>query len=348
MIYLVGWGFLYLAIVISALTRYRGKVLLALALLFIAVIAIFRGDVGTDTANYEQMLLSFVSQEGWQGIEPGFFAMGWVLIKSFGSAEVAVRAISLTFFFCLFIFLFRADRNELFFLIVYILPAFAYQYSMNGLRIGIASAILMLAVQEVRRRGYFSGLAVALSTLLFHYSVFFSLFFIYISQRRWIKLSTSLLLIIAAAFAVSFFYANAEYFSYKISFYETTQSPNFLSGLSKVMVIFVIIFGVAMSGISIDEKIKIIIPGILLTVVFWGITSFTYAGLRILDLISFALPVSLLATYSRLGLLFDRSVRVALFFGGLISAAGVYRGFLLDFGQGPTPFLPYHFFNFLL
>lgn len=348
MIYLVGWGLLYLAICISTLTRYRGKVLSTVVLLFVAAISIFRGNVGTDTANYEQMLLSYATLEAWQGIEPGFIAMGWMLIKSFGSTEIAVRAISLIFFFLLFLFLFRADRNEHFLLMVYVLPAYSYQYSMNALRIGIASAGLMLAVQEIRRRNYFSGSVIALSTLLFHYSVSFSLFFIYLSQCRWVKISNFLLLIIATVFAVAIIYGNVEYFTYKISSYESIQSPSFLSGLSKVVVIFVNIFGVFMARIPIDEKMKIIIPGSFFVMFFWLMASYTYAGLRFFDLVAFALPVAVLATYSRLGLSFDKPVRVALFFGGLISAAGVYRGFLLEFGQGLTPFLPYHFFYFSL
>jgi hypothetical protein len=348
MIYLVGWGLLYFAILIPALTGYRGKVFFALALLFVAAISIFRGAVGTDTSSYEHILLSFMSQEGWSGIEPGFLAMGWMLIKSLGSAEVAVRAISLIFFLLLFVFLVRADKNELFFLMVYILPVFSYQYSMNGLRIGIASAFLLLTVQEIRRRNRFSGVAMTLSALLFHYTMLFSLFFIYLTQRRWLKFSNFLFLIIVAAFTISTFYLNSEYFSYKISIYETMQSPGILSGLSKVLVIFIVISGVFISKIPMGEKIKIIIPGILLAMAFWGLAYFTYAGLRFLDLLSFVLPVAMMGAYSRLGLSFDKPVRVALFFGGLVSAAAVYRGFLLESGQGPTPFLPYHFFHFSL
>ncbi|MCK4790770.1 MAG: glycosyltransferase [Desulfobacteraceae bacterium] len=70
MIYLVGWGLLYFAIVISALTRYRGKVLVALTILFIAVIAIFRGNVGTDTATYEHIVAS-PSGVNQEIVEPG-------------------------------------------------------------------------------------------------------------------------------------------------------------------------------------------------------------------------------------------------------------------------------------
>jgi hypothetical protein len=343
MVYLVGWGLLYFSALIPALTGYRGKILYFLPLLSIAVVSIFRGDVGTDTFTYEHILLSLMDQEDLSGIEPGFIAIGWMLIKSFGSAEVAVRFISLIFFLLIVVFLVRSDRNELFFLIVYMLPAFFYQYSMNALRIGIASAFLLLAVQEYRRRNNFSGMAMTLSTLLFHYSISFSLFFIYLTQRRKNKISNFLFYIIAAGFAISTFYINSEYFFSKILAYKTMQSPGIFSGLSKILVIFIIISGVFVSKIPMEEKLKIIIPSILLTLFFWGLAQFTYAGLRFLDLLSFVLPVAILATFSRLGLSFGKSVRVVLFFGGLVSAGAVYRGFLIETGQGPTPFLPYHF-----
>ncbi|MFH7326589.1 EpsG family protein [Desulfurivibrio sp. C05AmB] len=347
MIYLFGWGALYWAFVVSALVNYRGKLLSVLALLFIATISILRGNVGTDTVNYEHMLLSIVDTGGGGGIEPGFMVMGWAMIKFWGSVEVAVRSISLIFFVLVIVFILRADQNESFFLMAYFAPAFAYQYSMNALRIGLASLILIIAVQEIRRRGSYRGILIAMSSLFFHYSAFISILFVFISQRQWIRMSNFFLLIVATIIAIIMYYANLDYFSSKIIAYEAMSSPSVVSGLSKIIVIFIIILGIFFSSLPDEEKIKIIIPALLFVMLFGVMASFTYAGLRFLDLVSFALPVAVLATYSRLGRLFDKQVVLALFLGGAISAVGVYRGFILEFGQGKSPFLPYEFLDFL-
>lgn len=348
MIYLAGWGINYLAILISTLTKYRGKLFFIIALLFFAAISIFRGAVGTDTANYENKLSSYVNLDECQGGEPGFVAIGWTLIKLFDSPGISVRSISLIFFLLLILFLIRANKNELYLLMVYILPVFSYQYSMNALRVGIASSILLLAIQEFRKNNQHTGFAILFTTILFHYSIALSSFFIITTQIKYINRRNILYFSVFLIIIFCLFFLKINYFYYKFSIYETMQPPNFYSGLSKVLVIFIILTGLFLSRISMEVKMRIIIPGFLLTVFLGAMVNFTYAGLRFLDLLSFALPVAITATYSRLGLNFDKSFRLSLFLGGIVSVAAIYRGFLLSAGKGSSPFLPYQLFQISL
>lgn len=339
MIYLAGWASLYYAMLVGWFTGYRGRLFAVLCLLLIGAIAIFRGDVGTDTTNYEYMFENF--QNGWNGVEPGFAALGSLLLSLTGSAVIAVRAISLLFFGLILLFLSRADRNEACVLLGYIVPAFSYEYGMNVLRIGLASSVLLLSVQSLRRDGKVKASVIAVSALAFHYSSLVSVLFLYASQRRWLRWSNFIVIAIAVLAVSAAIYLNIDYFLHKLTSYQVSESPSSLSGLSKVIVILVLLSGLLLSNLPRSDKVKLGLLGAAATMAFWAVARASYAGLRLLDLISFVLPLAILATHSRLGLKFNWRLKSALLAAGFIAAVATYRGFLLSAGVGVAPFLPY-------
>ncbi|WP_339651727.1 EpsG family protein, partial [Halopseudomonas pelagia] len=298
-------------------------------------------NVGTDTANYQLMFEQFSEGYSWEGIEPGFFGLGWLLAALAPSIDIAVRAVALVFFGLIAWFVARSDHNERFLLLAYLLPAFAYQYSMNALRIGLASALLLLAVQVFRRKGDMPALCVGLLALLFHYSALFSLLFIALTQRPWLRLSTLLgLLVVLLGFAVGLIFIDF-YLLEKIQAYQQLQAPGGLSGVSKVVPLVIMLAGMLLSSLPRQLKLKAFIVYSVFISAAWLLTQFSYAGLRFLDLLSFSVPLSILATYSHLQLDFDRQIKVSMLAAGLVSIAGIWRGFLLERGEGKSPFLPY-------
>lgn len=345
MVYLIGWGYLFSFIFIQYLSRYRGTFFVFAILIFFSLTAFVRGSVGTDTGNYELMLRDFFDGYTWDGREPGFVALGWLLVAATPSIEVAVRAIALVFFGLLAFFVVRSDRNERFFLLAYILPAFAYQYSMNALRIGIASAILLIAVQTLRRGGKLPAFLTGATAVLFHYSSALSLLFILLSQRSWFRASNIVLILPLLVGAFAGFSFVDSYMMDKLANYNEMQAPGELSGLSKIAPIVLVLLGLSFSTLPRTPKIRLFILGVVSILGGWVLARYSYAGLRILDLISFAFPVSILAAYSRERTSFDRSIMVSMLAAGVISAAGLWRGFSLAEGEGESPFLPYEILN---
>jgi hypothetical protein len=230
----------------------------------------------------------------------------------------------------------------------YILPAFAFQYSMNGLRIGLASAILLIAIQNVRLKGNYSSYKVGLLALFFHYSSVFSFVYIAISQRKLLTLTSAVKTFLLLVAVGSVFISIDYYFLDKLNQYKTAYAPSALSGLSKVVSIALLIAGVAFGKLSYQGKVKIVFMSVSFSIIGIVLTQFSYAGLRVLDLLSFSIPISILATYSNCGLSFDKPMRFAIVMSGIASAAAVYRGFLLESGMGSSPFLPYEFLNHIL
>lgn len=342
MIYIFGWVFLLAMLLLTALSGYRTRLFASIALLFFLFIAVFRGAVGTDTDTYETVVSRLMDGLSWTGMEPGFVFMSWALVSLTGSAAVAVRLVSVIIFVILFLYLFRSDKNEKFLLLSYMLPAFVYQYTMNGLRIGIAAMLLLLAMQRIRQLHRLSGLVLALSALMFHYSSLVSLVFIWASQARWARASNILIVPFASAVVLAIFSLNGDYFSAKLLSYQGSESPSPFSGLGKIAVLLVLLVGVALSKLPRAERAKLMFLGGGFTAFFWLVSSISYAGLRFLDLISFAYPLAILLTYGRCQLDFDRAMKVFLIFAGLLAAFSSYRNFVFEEGEGPSPFLPYH------
>src|SRR5690606_14410267 len=151
MIYLIGWLAIYVTLLLQSIIRYKGRSFIFLLLLLFGLVAGLRGEVGTDTRNYEYIIEKIVDIFQWDGWEQGFIALSWLLTSISPSVEIAVRLISVVFFVGIAVFLLHSNKNERFLLNSYVLPAFGWQYGMNALRIGIASLILLFAVQAARR-----------------------------------------------------------------------------------------------------------------------------------------------------------------------------------------------------
>lgn len=338
MIYLFGWGALYFTLMISLFSDYRGRAFGVLTIIFFASIAVFRGSTGTDTVSYESILSVLSLGAIFSGIEPGAALVGLALVELLGSAEAAVRVFSILFFTFVTFYYFRSNVNESFVLLAYFAPAYFYMYSMNVLRIGIASIVLMLAAQEWRNRHVYKsgfGMLVALS---FQYTILFPIIYFFSAIIKSIKIKYIVLL---SVFSVLFLYLVRGYILFKVASYSDFEPPNSLSGLSKVVVIWVLILGVLFSCLPMALKVRAIFLAIVLSGSAIVVTAFSYAGLRILDLIAFIFPVTILILHDEAKLFFNWKLKVSFILAGLVSAAAVYRGFLIEAGEGDSPFLPY-------
>lgn len=342
MIYLVGWFLLAIALVMTSLSGCRTSFFIYCSLFFILIISFFRGLVGTDTYAYEIIMERLSDGFSLAGMEPGFVFVSWLLLQVTNSAPLTVRLIGCLVFCALFFYLHRSDKNEKFLLASYILPAFIYQYSMNGLRVGFASMLLLLATQQFRRIKTISGYTLAATSLTFHYSALVSLILIWASKVNWVKASNILIVPIAMLLVLVFFYANEDYFFHKFVSYQDFDSPNSFSGVGKMLALLVIFFGVLVSNLPTADKAKLLFLGVGSMLVFWLISMFSYAGLRFLDLLSFSFPLCVLTAFSNRGLELGKLAKLSFFIAGLIAAGMSYRNFLYEEGIGPSPFLPYY------
>jgi len=338
MIYIFGWGAVYYTLLFSAITSYRGRVLGYFAIFLLAGISILRGRTGTDTATYEFILSELSLNQIWGNIEPGFAVVALLLTELTGSAEIGVRAVSVLFFLLAVFYYHRANKNEAYIFLAYYAPAYFYLYSMNTIRTGIASIILLIAFQDLTRVRTFRAYIISILAVFFHYA---SIILIGYLIANLINKFRTLLVIFFGLFILSVLYFAQEYLLLKLIYYSNFDAPSSISGLSIIGVIFILTAGVMQSNLPFFLKARLVVMTIILLVLSIFITTFSYAGLRLLDLIAFGLPLSVLVMYSKVELTLNLQMKCSFLLAGLASAVGTYRNFLLDFGQGSSPFLPY-------
>jgi hypothetical protein len=345
--YLLGWFANYFSLAIWTLGLPRWVAFLPTLLFCTAIISIRYS--GTDTYGIYELTLDAL-KEGWKsdlitGWEPGFLLISKLLLSITDSPVLALRFIGIFFVGLLFAFFSRADRNELLYLSLWFFPVLVYQYGMNAVRAGLAMAVLLLAWQASRRGNHRAFLLWGLAALLFHYSALLPFLLLFLSGLSVSRVRTLILLVIALAFAAVLVASRQEYFLAKIALYSDYESPFSFSGLSRLILVTLVWMGVVLSPLGVGPKVRATALFLLPTLLFQGLAFFSYAGLRLLELMSFVAPLMAISEFDRARRPPGRTFWLILGIGGLLGAGFVYRNFLTDYdGQLTgtlTPFLPY-------
>ncbi|MGE4450416.1 EpsG family protein [Castellaniella sp.] len=345
MIYIVLWLFCFAMLACAVRFPDRARWYCAAAVCAMGLFAVFRGATGTDTAAYEQ--ISALARSGGifaTGAEP-FFAVVLKALQLTGLSDAGVvRMVSALEVGLLLTYIGRSVPNERYLLLAAILPAFFYEYTMNALRIGLASILFLLALQAVsrHRKPSHAALGLALAASVTHYTAIFYPLFGVAALRRWSRrLVLGGVLIGALVFAAVFLLQHA-YLMAKLQSYESLRAPSRFSGLSSVIQIALVSAAIWKSTLSRPRKGQLLTLALLLTAAFMGLVQFSYAGLRLLDLVVFVLPPTMVAAHELENKPMNLQARLGLLAFGLVSTVFVFRRFLVESPDSLAPFLPYH------
>lgn len=343
MVYIAGWLFNYVMLAGSRIDRGRGKIYCALGVMAIGAMAILRGPVGTDTESYQAISATLRGGSKLAGVEPLFALLMRSLQWFLASDVMVVRAVAVVAVLLLWIYVYRADEDEQYFLLAVFMPAFSYSYMMNALRIGLASILLLLAAQQFRRSRTFGPGSGALGAAgsLCHYTLAFSLCFLVAVLRPWSKKLLLGVLLSAAAILALIIAISTGYLSLRLTSYTNFTAPSHLSGLSNTIGIAVLLCGVWRGQLPKELRTRLLSLSIGFSILFFGIVQVSYAGVRLLDLLGFVVPLAILCAYGSCGQKLDRPVKLALYVFGVLSAAFMFRNFLNESANSLAPFLPY-------
>lgn len=341
MVYLFGWFLMFLA---APLQYFKGGRFFAIGvMLYCAFISFFRGNVGTDTATYIRVFEDIKSGISPPYGEPLFLLINKFLIFSASDAAMAVKAVALIFFFLLIGLTLRADKDERFFLMSFFMPGFAYSYSMNALRIGIASAVFLYVLHYLRRGMRIKAVIGAVISIFFHYSSMFFCFYVIIFEDNLFKSKRILFYILSLMVLMALLWVNFDYMEGKISLYKNFDSPGDFSGLRVIFVILFIMVGLIFGSLPKKDVFINIGVGSIFIVLFYVLARFSYAGLRGLELMAFSWPASVLLLYGKRGRNFDLPLKISFLIGGVVFSIAIYLGYLGEYDKGESPFLPYIF-----
>lgn len=344
MIYIAGWLFNYVMLAASHIDRQRGRIYCALAVMSIGTMAILRGSVGTDTVSYHDISAALRAGESVK-IEPLFALLMQGLQWFLADDVLVVRAVTVVAVLLLWIYVHRADEDEQYFLLAVFMPAFSYLYTMNALRIGLASILLLLATQQYRRSRTFNpGVGVlGVAGLLCHYSLTFSLCFM-VAVLRPLSRKLMLGILLSAAMLVALIaVVSISYFPDRLATYISFTAPSRLSGLSVIIGVTILLYGVLVGELPRNLRIRLLGLSTGFSILFFGAVWVSYAGVRLLNLLDFAVPLSILCAYGSCSQKLDRPIKIALCVFGLASAAFMFRNFLNETSYSVAPFLPYRF-----
>ena len=243
-----------------------------IALLPVFFLVIFRGEIGTDTSTYEK-LIEF-SADGNCKIEPLFCLFSNMIFGMVEESDVTLRVI--TAIFCLLFFIaFSKTKTEIVIACFFIFPVFFYDMSTNGIRYGIAFILFKLLYDGFTMKSIFkTPIYLGIQTSSF--------ILIILSLAN--KIDLKKIVLILFIFCILFILVGQSYFAVKLVSYLEYSAPNFYSGILNFLLGFLII-----STFRYFRKISLkefLIYGLFL-LSFQILTQFTYAGLRVVQLMLF-------------------------------------------------------------
>lgn len=346
MIYLFGWAINYALYFFASLKAFPYKLSAFIALILLGGMVFFRGSVGTDTSAYEMYAQQMLDDSSLiLNIEVGFKYLLFFLTNLTGSPLFAVRCVGACFVVLLMLFANRANKIELFFLMIVFIPLFFFSFGMNTLRFGLAACFLLLFFQRVRMSLYKAAIVYAVLSILMHNTALFVVgfwFLLYFNLFSKRNAKYALLLIMSIMF---FIYIRQDWILEKVVLYFESgyQSPSKFSGLSTIAGIFLLLAGIYFSKLENKNKFRLFFTTLFMAIVLFWVTQVSYSGLRLLNLLFFASIFSFMELLSKSNKNLTKTTVCFLFLMGVISAGFNYRN-MLDTVGTETAFIPYVFY----
>lgn len=319
------------------------------------LIAICRGDVGTDTGAYLQIISNIQENES-SGVEIGFVFLVKLLLflelpPRFILASITAISTGLVVYAASF------SKRSLLLITLCIVPIFYMDMTMNGLRYGLAFSCAMCAVGLFYRHKLHLCIIFAILSISFHLSgwlIFALMTFLSDDKKefkKWFSITTSLGLLLLII-NTNILAANTSTLEIprvniqgKIIAYSHIKSPSLLSGLIPLTISLISLALIkhvdcAHHAVSI-RRFYILLMGIISSFL---IAKFSYAGLRLQLVLLFSTLVCLQFKPAFLPLEKVRLNKKNLLFLITIGALGVaafMKNIWASAGIGPSPWLPY-------
>ncbi len=304
------------------------------------LLATLRGEVGTDTAAYIQNAQDIVWWGGhaFSDVEVGYVLLVRALALFTSDPRVVVGLITLIAA-VLFFMMLHLWQGKPCILSLLLIPVCYFDFTMNGLRMGIAFPLAVIAILQLekKRRVLFYVLAIASISVQMTAALLLLMLFL----ARWgVKPSwkgTVYGLLIGALVLYPAFYFLGDRIALKLLSYSVMYSPNSLSGVGPLLISLCASF----LALWISKKSHRYIGFIFLLVQLacFRISSFSYAGLRFQEMALFA---QLLALSSWTTWPLKKRHVAAIVLLCCFAFSWKARNFVMTSGES-SAFIPYYF-----
>jgi uncharacterized membrane-anchored protein YitT (DUF2179 family) len=304
------------------------------------LLAGLRGEVGTDTAGYVQDAQSLI----WWGSQAfSGFEYGYVLLVRFfalvsDDPRVVVALISLLAAVLFFVMLHMWEGGRCILSLV-LIPVCYFDFTMNGLRMGIAFPLAVIATLQLEKKRFILFYLLAAAAISIQMTAALLLLMLFLA--RWgVKLSAKTVaygLLIGATVLCPAYYLLGNQIGYKLLSYSIMYSPTSFSGAGPLAMSFC----ACLLGIWISQKSHRYL-GVTFAVIqlaFFGLSSFSYAGLRFQEMALFA---QLLALSHWIVRPLRKRQLAAIALLCCVACGWTARNFIMTSGE-VSSFIPYHF-----
>lgn len=307
----------------------------------VASIAALRGMVGTDTAGYTHLVRASMS-DVQLFIEPGFLLVVDVAKSLTNDPLLIVNLHSILFFAAIALFAVQATRSELVYVFAYFAPMYFLMYSMNGIRIGLASAFFLLFFQAWMRRRLVPAAIYSVVAVSFHFTILVAYVFFLIGCSQRNSLRSLVTQLVAVSVVIVAATVLQDYFVTKLNLYSDFGTFSELAGVSVIIKVFVFLAFVGQVPLSSRKRYRSTVISVFAILFALGVAQYSYAGLRFLDIFCWGVPLIFMGSVAH-GTPMGRRFSTGLAISGLIGAVAVLRNIWLSAGLGASPFIPYRF-----
>lgn len=251
-------------------------------------LTVLRGEVGTDTATYIQNAQNII----WWGDRASANEIGYELLVRAcalltSDPRVVIALLSLLAAILFFVMVHNWDEGRCV-LSLLIIPVWFFDFTMNGLRMGIAFPLAVIAVLQLKKKRVVLFYLLAVASIGIQMTASLLLLMLLIAHRG-IKLSGRGIVygvLIGASTLYPAYYYFGDRILIKLLDYSVMSSPTSLSGVGPLTISAC----ACLLAVWICEKRHRYLgfAFLLMQLAFFEISSFTYAGLRFQEMALFA------------------------------------------------------------
>ncbi|AIR67128.1 EpsG family protein [Cedecea neteri] len=332
MIYIIGYVYSILSLLFFRNILKPSRLYFLITAIPLAIV-LLRGHTGTDTQSYID-IIGLIEHGVDASVEIGFYIATKFLLMFTSDGLVITKILSLLMLINFGLF-FGNSKERVFVYTLLIIPLFFFDMYMNGLRYGIAYSFALLAYDQQQKKNNIKFLLLVALAISFHISSIVVIALMFANYLRY--LNTKALVVIAAITGL-FIYFFKDRVLLKLAQYSTIESPGALSG---VMPLLIFILTVGLVVVSARKQSAFFFVALLCgaELLSFIMSRYTYMGMRIQFVV-------ILVLFCKLPefIYFRLQAVLVLFFISLLCFTGRYRNMADEYGNGPSPFMPYHYY----
>lgn len=330
---------LYFAILGVGLRRKNTRRWVVAATLPMFALVWLRGTVGVDLPMYVQSIEVIQQSGGYTFLfEPGFEFL--ILALGHISAEPMISVKLIATITTLLLLSTKWRTNTAYQAIALgVIPYFYFDMTMNGLRYGLAFAIILASLNSLmssQRTRYASSTILAASMQVS--SLYLSGILQTLLKPNW----KHLLLMIT--FLIGVYLIGSDYFLLKASVSTELSKPGITAGVAPLFLSILVLTGCWNSKKILYSHRKKLQALFALTIATYGVTQLSYAGLRFQQLNYFLILLFVIYASEKSGLKQSKIILITLILAAVFGSAFRLNNFQSEADVGEAPFVPYKFY----